>query len=348
MNESTPALRRRTWLLAGVILFLVGASVGVWWGYRVWERGRVLQIAEAGDFERAGPLLERELARSPWNLDVIQALARGYLAREERSAALPVLDRWCALRPNDPEPFRLRLDAHQKEQRYEAAREDARQLAQLVPEDPKMPLMVASLSFSAGNLESAERDCRAVLKLQPRRRDARRLLAEILRAQGKYDAAAKVLDALLAEKGDDTAVLLGRGSLYVERGEGKKAIPLLEQVLRLDPRRQRTGRYQLVLAYEQAGRAEDVRRVQAELHALQEAEVLSDALGSQPENVEVQVRAARAWLMGPRVAQGLELLGRILERHPEHGGAHTALAEYFERIGQADRAAEHRRRAGSP
>ena len=54
---------------------------------------------------------------------------------------------------------------------------------------------------------------------------------------------------------------------------------------------------------------------------------------------------ASGWLAGPQAPQGLDLLGRVLDKHPEHAGAHAALAEYYERIGQPGRAAEHRRRA---
>jgi Tfp pilus assembly protein PilF len=39
-------------------------------------------------------------------------------------------------------------------------------------------------------------------------------------------------------------------------------------------------------------------------------------------------------------------LARVLERHPDHRGAHAALADYYDRIGQPARAAEHRQRAG--
>ena len=91
-----------------------------------------------------------------------------------------------------------------------------------------------------------------------------------------------------------------------------------------------------------------VRRIQRELHALQEAEVLRDALESQPDDPDVQARAGRAWLANGQVKQGLELLERLLQKHPRHAAAHEALAEYYESIGEKGLAAKHRRAANPP
>lgn len=349
MTDPTPppasVPRRWVWPLVGSLVVILAAGAG-WWAFRAADRSSALALARAGQFDDAAPRLQGVLARSPRDPAVLAALVTGYLHEEDTAAALPLLDRWCELRPNDPEPLRLRMDLHRKEQRFDAALADALRLLDLDPDSDTLPLTVAGLSFSAGDFAQAEKRCRELLARQPRRRDARRLLAESLRARGQREEAAAVLDTLLREQPGDTAVMLGRGSLYVEMRDPERAIPLLEAVVRLDPRRQRTGRYQLVLAYEQAGRSADARRVQAELSALQESEVLRDALGSQPNNPDVQARAARAWLAGPQAPQALDLLGRVLDKHPDHAGAHAALAEYYERIGQPGRAAEHRQRAG--
>jgi predicted Zn-dependent protease len=329
------------WVLLLAVL-LAGAG---WWGYRALARRSALALARSGPFAEAAPLLQRELTWNPDDLPVLQALARGYLQAGDRAAARAPLDRWCSLQPGDPEPFRLRMDLLSKDQHHDAALADAQTAHRLEPENFDLLMPLAGLYFLTGNVEQAEKYCREVLARQAKRRDARRLLADILRAQGERGQAAEVLDGLLSEVPDDAPVMMTRASLYIEAGQAGAAIPLLESVA-ARPGYQRSVRYHLLQAYTQAGRTEDARRVQAEMHALQEAEVLRDALDSQPNNVDLQVRTARAWLAAAQVSQGLELLDRVLSAHPDHAGAHAVLADYYERIGQPERAAEHRRRAG--
>src|SRR5262249_33409656 len=149
----------------------------------------------------------------------------------------------------------------------------------------------------------------------------------------------RLIDDLLRKHPNDTAAMLTRAVLYLDTGQPAQAIPLLEQVLQLDPRRQRTGRHQLAMAYERAGRPADARRVLAEMNALQEAEVLSAALGTQPDPPAVQLRAARAFLAAGRIGAALDLIGKVLERQPANPEAHRLLAGYYDSIGQPDRAA---------
>lgn len=353
MTESVPKKTSPPWWRRGrpLLLLLLLAAVclgGLGLGWRLWrdqQRKQALALARDGHFPQALSALEDVLAGSPDDVEATEALARGYLGQDDRQAAEPFLERWGRLRPDDPEPFRLTVEAFRKE-RPDKALPAALHLVELAPEDADVVLRAAGLCFSTGDFEQAERLCRRALSPQPGRRDARRLLAQVLRARGQFTAAGDLLDALLRERPDDPAAMMGRGALYVELHQPEPAIPLLETVVKVDPTRQRPARYQLALAYEQAGRTEDARRVQAELHHLQEAEVLRDALNSQPDNPDVQVRAARAWLADGETAAALDLLGRVLERNPDHAGAHLALADYYDGIGDSARAADSRRRAG--
>jgi predicted Zn-dependent protease len=333
----------------GLVLFLgLVLAVGGVLGWRLWlahQRQRALDQAREGDFEAAAPALHRALERSPDDVPILEELVRGHLKTDDKVAALPLLDRWCRLRPEDAEPFRLRMQAL-RQTKPAGALADGLHLLQRNPQDVGLRLRVAGLHFATGDFALAEKECRDVLRREPGRTAATRLLAETLKARGQRDEAARLLDNLLRKHPGDTAAMLGRAVLHLDTGQPQRAIPLLEQVLQLDPRRQRTGRYQLALAYERAGRPADARRVLGELQAMQEAEVLNDALRSQPNNPDVQLRAARALLAGRHVGAALDLIGKVLERRPADPEAHRLLATYYDSIGQTERAAEHRRRAG--
>jgi predicted Zn-dependent protease len=308
------------------------------------ERLNALQQAREGEFQAAAPTLHRILRRSPDDLEVLQTLVRGYLKGNNDVAARPLLDRWCQLRPNEPKPFLERISLLRNKDPA-AALKDGLHLLRLAPSDPYGQLLVAGLYFDAGRFPEAEKACRAFLAEEPKQTEAIQLLARILQAQGQTEQAAALLDDLLQKDPGNTATLMTRGRLYLDLGQANQAIPLLEQVVNLDPGRQRTGRYLLARAYEQANRHEDAQRVLAELRLLQEAEVLDGVLSSQPDNPDVQLRAARAFLAAGKRSAALDLIGKVLQRRADDREAHQLLATYYEQIGQPGRAAEHRSKA---
>src|SRR5262249_40152578 len=155
----------------------------------------------------------------------------------------------------------------------------------------------------------------------------------VYQAQKQNGRAIVLLDRLLAEQPGDTGAMMARAILFTEMNEPKKAIPLLEEVVRRDRTRQRTGRYQLGKAYELAGRPEDARRVMEEVRLLQEAQTLRMAVQSQPVNLDLMVRAAEAMLKAGDTDEGLELLGKVLDRDASFAKAHRVLADHYERKG---------------
>jgi predicted Zn-dependent protease len=333
-------------MLAALGLLVAGALLlGRWYHLRQ-QRQAALHAAREGSFAQAEPLLHQVLERSPADVPVLQALARGYLSANRRSEAEPLLSRWCELRPADPEPFRLRLQLYRKQERNAEALADARHLLELTPGDPALLRQVAVVAFAAGRLAEAEQACRAYLEKDPGQPTTVRLLANVYRARGNFTRAAALIDELLRREPDSFPVLMFRAVLYQDAGQPDKAIPLLQRVVKGDPTRRRTARYQLSLALAQAGREEEARRVMAEVRAMQEAEVLDTARTLQPDNLALQVRAAEALLADGKTEQGLALLQKVLRRDPANGPAHRALARHYDRHGQPDKAVEHRRRAG--
>jgi tetratricopeptide (TPR) repeat protein len=312
------------------------------------ERQEALRLAEREDFDRAEPALRRVLERSPEDVAVLQALAQGYLAEKKLSDAEACLNRLCALQPGEVEPFRLRMEMHRQREQYEQALADGRRVLELDPDDLALRQRVAGFCFSAGRFEEAEREYRRCLEAQPNAPELLTLLAQARQAQGDQAGAAALLDRVLAAHPQFTRALMARAILYDTTGEPAKAIPLFRQVLALDKGRQRTARYQLSLALERVGQSEEARRVMAEVRNMQDAEVLDVASKVQPDNLDLQVQAARAQLAVGATAAGLKMLEDVLARDPNQRAAHAVLADHFERTGQADRADRHRRAAATP
>ncbi len=334
--------RRRLLIGVTVAALVAGAVFGVRWLQAGIERREALRLARDGAFADAEPALRRALERDPRDPEVIKALALGHLAADQPLEAEEFLESWCALSPGDAEPVRRRLDLCLRMKRLPSALEHARRLLELDPDNHALRLQAAQWALTTGSLDEAERHCRHGLEAQPGRREWLYLLASVHHRQGRNAEAAELVDRVYPTF--PGAVLL-RGQLHLEAGAPERAVPLLRQVLAQGSDEQRqTARYHLSLALARTGQADEAARLMAEVQARQALELL--AKDSHKDNPELRLRAAEALLAAGQTAEALRLLDELLRQDPHHAAAHRLLASHYERQGQPERAAEHRRRAG--
>jgi tetratricopeptide (TPR) repeat protein len=314
------------------------------------DRQQGLRLAGEGKFAEAGPRLERALERNPGDVEVIQALVLGKI----KGGALltevqPLLTRWCDLQPGEALAYKLRMDLWQRLAQPEAALADGERALELDPGDDAVRREVAGLLFTAGRYDEAERACRECLDRLPAERPALLcLLARTLLARGKNSEAGAVPAPLLRERPDYAEALLIGGLVDIEAGRFEEAIPRLRRVREREPRFRQEASYHLGLALARTGRADEAARLMAEVQQLQTAERLRKDSNQQPDNLDLRVRAAGALLAVDRAEEARGLLESVLARDPVNPAAHRALADCYEKQGQTERAAEHRRRAGLP
>lgn len=330
-------------LVVGVAVAISG--VIIWWALHPGrERVEGLRAARDGDFARAEPLLKQALDRNLDDAEVVEALARGHLAADNPQAAAH-LARWAELRPDQPEPVRLRMEFCRKHKLREEAFADGKRLLDFEPDNQQLRRTVMNLAFSVGRFEEAESLCRECLRKQSGDSGLLVMLAEIRRARGDQPGAAAVLDSLLKDQPKLASALLLRATVYEESGEPAKAVPLLREVMAGDPRRRAAAAYRLSLALERAGRPDEARAALAELRRLQDVDTFAEAIRTQPDNLDLRVRLAESLLAEGHTQDGLNLLSGVLARDPRFRPAHRTLAAHYEKQGQPDRAAEHRRLA---
>jgi Tfp pilus assembly protein PilF len=339
--------RRRRILLIALLLAASIIGAAWWWKSREQHSARetALQLARTGRFSEAEPALLAAYQRDPGDTAVVEALAREYLTRDDLRAQ-EYLSRWVALQPDRREAWLARADYYKRRQEHERAYLDTCKAIELSPNDSAQIESAMGLAFSAGRFAESEQLCRRLLGGQPSDPGLRALLAQILRARGDPAGAAAILDQLLAENPRNTRAIFARAILYQENGEPEKAVPMLREILQVDPSRQRTAGYQLSLALEQIGKPEEARKVMQEVRRLQDIEVFRGAIQNQPDNLELQVRLARQLLTDGHTQDGLGLLQVVLSRDPGFRPAHGALADYYEKEGQTESASKHRKLAG--
>jgi predicted Zn-dependent protease len=292
--------------------------------------------------------------REQEDVDALKMLTLGHLRAGRIAEAEPLLDRWCALRPEDALPFKQRMDLRHRRARtapnqaerqrlMEEALRDGRHALALVPPDDALAQEVVWLLLQVGQLDEAKERCRDCLRRKPGDSWLTYLLASIDHQRGESAEARELLDGLLGQHPGFTRGLLLRVVLHVEAAEPDKAIPLLRQVLALDRSHQQEARYQLSLALARTGQNQEAERVMAEV---QKANL--DVLLASPHNPEafgVKLQKAEAFFAAGQEEEAQRLVAALLEQDPGFAPAHALLASYYEKKGQFERAAEHRRRA---
>jgi predicted Zn-dependent protease len=308
------------------------------------DRAEALGLAQRGHFSDSEPLLKGVLERAPNDLEVIQALARGYIAIDNRPEAETYLGRWCALQPDVARPYQIRMEFWEGIEQWDRALADGQRVLELEPDNFPVQEQVVDFLVRLGRFPEAEQVCRRLLLEQPTHLALRYHLAESLAAQGATAEAEALLDALVREHPRFTAALMERAKLYHEVNQPGRAIPLLKQVLAVDPHHHHAYHY-LGLSLARTGQAEEAQRVMAKLRQLLDTERLFLNSRDQPHNLGLQVRVAEALFEIGKTQGALSVLEKVLKRDPKFAPAHQLLAAYHDRQGQINRAAEHRRRA---
>lgn len=117
---------------------------------------------------------------------------------------------------------RLELDRGE----IETATEGCRKLAEAYPQDPMLSMSWASLCAKNENWAACERMTRQVLQLHPEHWQAKRLLAECLAKQGRYENAKELIYELMRAAGGDqmqvhqlSEALQGWNEILIQQGE---------------------------------------------------------------------------------------------------------------------------------
>jgi tetratricopeptide (TPR) repeat protein len=226
----------------------------------------------------------------------------------------------------------------------------------------------------------AERNYRRAVEIDPEHREARRRLADTLLVHGTPQEAGEHFRRLLEGEPDDPHLLLGLARARRKTGEDAEARRLLQALLDRDPehgggltelglvaldegknteaaqllqqavarspydRQAHDAYYRSLLLLgrdvEAAACKEKLDRIDADLKRLDD---ISRKLIARPGDVALRHEMGVLLLRNGEEARGVRCLLVALEIEPGHRDSHKVLAEYYERTGQKNLAARHRR-----
>jgi tetratricopeptide (TPR) repeat protein len=356
--QSARSVRR--WFLCGGVLAVVLALGVIAW--LEWKRSEAkhagqeaVRLAQLGRYRDAEPLLRLALEYDPDNAELLKPLAIGLLSTERPDETELVLTHWCHVRPDQAEPFRLRMDLRHKsaqrvkpldeQQRLKAlALADGRRVIELDPNDDSTARKVVWLCLASSQFEDADRVCRRYLQRQPDDPELHFLQARVCHSLGANAEAQRLLKKLLARQPQFTPGLLLLAILHYEADEAERAIPLLRRVIAESGGSHTEARYHLGLALARAGQTEEAQRM---LAGVQHDNFEKDTAGlGEAESLALRVRRAELLLHSGRVEEALTSLQGVLREDPAYAAAHRLLATYYDQKGETAKADEHRRLAG--
>jgi predicted Zn-dependent protease len=170
--------------------------------------------------------------------------------------------------------------------------------------------------------------------------------ARCQRLLGRTEEAARMLDALAARQPGNAALWRERGGVAMDQDQFAAAEGFFHKALEADPFDDQA--YSNLAAclrrLDRPAEADEMqRRGKAIEDDLSRLQGLTEEVARRPTDPAPRCEAGKICLRNGQEQEGLRWLLGALQCDPHHRPTHDALAEYYERHGDAQAAAEHRR-----
>jgi len=305
------------------------------------------QFGEIADVE--GSLQELVDRGSPETPQILEALAQGYIHTYRLDVAMYCLNRLLEQDPDNVQALLRRASLWQTAGSEAKAEADCRRAVAAQPEHITARCRLGE-SLLRRNLAQDALQQYEYLRQLPRgdRPEVLLGLARSHRQLGDSDAARKVLDDLLARHPQDSGALRERGKLALEIESPAAAEEWLRKVVALYPFDAQAN-YLLAQSLRRQGKEDEAREYEAVRERIEsDLKGLEAAFGrvtKAPQDPAPRVEAGIICLRNGQEHEGERWLLSALQQDSRDQKAHAALANYYERTGKPDLAAEHRRQA---
>jgi predicted Zn-dependent protease len=313
----------------------------------------LLMRAQTGDEEAVEPTL-RGLADNhhPETALIAETLAAAYMHHLRYGPAYTWLTRWVKAAPQSAKPLHLRGWVLERLNNVPEAMEDYRRAVELEPDHLPARLRLAELYLETNHPLEALPHLEILRKEMPGRSDVVARLGHCRLLRGEVKEARRLMEAAVKELPDDPPLLFHLGQLELQEGQAVLAEAWLRRALKADPANP-IAQHSLASALRLQGRPQEAADLEAEHARFQEILARADKLlgieAMQPSRDPATPSEVGALLLSiGQDKQGLHWLNQALQRDPAHEPTHRVLADYYERRGEREKAAAHRRWLTSP
>ncbi len=272
---------------------------------------------------------------------MLEALVQGYMKLEQYDVGQAALAKLLAANPESVWGIYWRGRVMERGGKVDEAEADYRQVLARSPDHVEARMRMTELLLGDRPGEALGH-VDYLLRLRPDDAGLRVARAVCLKAMGDADAAARVLDDVLADHPDDARALSERGLVAVQSGRATEGEKWLREAVRLRPAAEDTHYHLYQCLAQQPGRAAEARRQFEEWHqAKEEANRLME-LGTVLRAKALHDPALmHEWgtllLKAHHDEQALACFDLALRLRPDYQPTHRALEEYHRAKGDAAR-----------
>jgi tetratricopeptide (TPR) repeat protein len=294
--------------------------------------------------------LQKRLDKDPAQAPLIcEARAEGYLSMCRILEAHACLDRWLALQPDNAQAHFLRGEVYRQAKTIQKGVADYRRAVELDPDRTQVRWWLGVSLQEVGRYEEALGQLDVVRKQWPDNPDVPVHMALCHNGLGRTDQARQLLDQVLARHPDDAQALKARGEVEMTAGRPEEAEPWLRRAAEALPYDYR-AQWALAQCLQEEGKESEARAQQARAKQLGDllermSEIQNRKLPVRPHDPALQCELGRLLLDLGRPDLGERWLLSALHEDERYEPAHAALADFYDKQGDKDKAAYFRQRA---
>jgi tetratricopeptide (TPR) repeat protein len=309
-----------------------------------------VQSGEVDDVAR--PLFDAVEKGHPETAVILETMARAYIIRLRYKPAYACLSRWIELRPNDAKAYQWRGWVLERLNNHKSATTDYHKAMELDPDLIPVRLRVAEMLLEDKQAPEALPHLERLYKQAPDNPHVRGRLGMCRFLQGRTEEARELMESAVIHLPKDPDLLVYLAKIDLQDGKGPEAERRLRKVLETDPSDTETL-YNLASALQLQGRSEESAAVLKEYEWKRELvdrtnHLLQNVADSPTAKADDYAEIGRLLLEVGREKLGMYWMDRTFEKDPANQSAHRALVAYYERKGNADKAAVHRKQVRGP
>jgi tetratricopeptide (TPR) repeat protein len=308
----------------------------------------LLMRVQGGEEDAVAPELLSQYVDndSPETPVILETLAQAYLHKFRYGPAFYYLNRWIEVAPDSAEAYRGRGWVLEHMNDPQGSMKDYKRAVELDPNLVPARLRLAEMYLDRNEPSEALPHLELLSQQFPERPDVMARLGQCRFAHGQPEVARPLLEAAVEQLPNDSALLISLTKLEVQENHPAKAEQWVRRALKVDPN-DTDAEFQLVGILQEQGRWEEARET-LEQHRKDTvmwkrvAEILQQE-AQHPSTDPDALSELGVLFLRANAHAGMYWLRRALALDPAHQPTHKALAEYYERIGDADKAAFHHR-----
>jgi predicted Zn-dependent protease len=313
----------------------------------------LLMRVQGGEVDELAPALidavEKGHAESPV---ILETMAGAYLTRLRYKPAHACLSKWIEIQPHAVKAYHLRGWTLERLNNHKAATADYHRALELDPDLIPVRLRVVEMLLEDKQAPEALPHLERLVRQAPDNPQVQARLGMCRFLQGRSEEARRLMEAAVVHLPRDPALLVTLANLDLQEGRAVDAERRLRAVLATD-QSDTEALFVLASALQLQGRTKEAADVLADYEKKRAIvdrinDLLKDAADSPTAKPDDYAEIGQLFFQIGREKFGAYWSELALERDPGNQKAHTAMAEYYDRKGDAANAAIHRRQIRTP